>query len=99
MAEPVIMYFTFRSPCAPSPPSLCPPLPPLSLPALPRQPGGGSPTSRGRCGGGRFAYLALHRLMRSPELKDVPVELRPMDPADLIFFVRSAPPRPSSGPH
>ena len=24
--------------------------------------------------------------MRSPELKDVPVELRPMDPADLIFF-------------
>ena len=37
-------------------------------------------------GGGRFAYLALHRLMRSPELKDVPVELRPMDPADLIFF-------------
>ena len=43
--EPVVMYFTFRSP---------------------------------------FAYLALHRLMRSPQFSGVHVELRPMDPADLV---------------
>lgn len=47
MEEPVVFYFTFRSP---------------------------------------FAYLALHRILRSPEFKDVLVELRPMDPDDLTFF-------------
>ena len=33
-----------------------------------------------------FAYLALHRFMRSPELRDVVVELRPVDPTDFPFL-------------